>query len=433
MKDSLPRILIIGQNFGETTGGEITLSNLFYNYPPEKLAVASTLIDSSSKNHCKHFYYLNSNEYAYKLFGFISVKNLKNLFIPSGINKKLHKYNEFANEVRKVNKFFLPIKRFLRFFFLKTRVITKDFRDWVEGFNPEIIYTQLGHPASIRFFELIRKKWQFPYAIHFMDDWQQKFISLQYETKIHKVFKNQIRDAACLMAICELMAKEYKKRYNRRFVSFHNPVNINYWKKLNEKKKYELKNKKFVLMFTGKLGRKSPSLFEVSKCVEFVRNRYKIPIIFEIYTNNTDSIEAEKLREYKGVTVNAFLTQDKLFPKLVDADVLLLPLSFEPNYVRVTKLSMPTKTTEYMVSGTPILVYAHPKTALNKYAAEYKWAYVVSERGLKALTKGIMELYNNYTLREKIGKRALLLAEKFYSRDSVSVAFQKCLIDSARK
>ena len=42
IQDNYHRILILGQSFNTTTGGGITLSNLFYGWPKDKIAVVGT-------------------------------------------------------------------------------------------------------------------------------------------------------------------------------------------------------------------------------------------------------------------------------------------------------------------------------------------------------------------------------------------------------
>ena len=76
-----------------------------------------------------------------------------------------------------------------------------------------------------------------------------------------------------------------------------------------------------------------------------------------------------------------------------------------------------------MISGTPILVYAHPDTALNKYAAGYEWGYVVSERTCEAIKNAIMDLYSDEDLRKRLGERAVYLAQKRHSLNEVSKDF----------
>ena len=58
------KVLIIGETFHKQSGGGITLSNLFNNWPPEKLAVVTTprSILKSDFNKCGNYYRLGKDE-----------------------------------------------------------------------------------------------------------------------------------------------------------------------------------------------------------------------------------------------------------------------------------------------------------------------------------------------------------------------------------
>jgi len=91
---------------------------------------------------------------------------------------------------------------------------------------------------------------------------------------------------------------------------------------------------------------------------------------------------------------------------LPEYDILFLPLGFDKKSVRFTQLSMPTKTSEYMISGTPILVNAPHQVGLTHYAMHEKWGYLVTSEGIEDLKKAIIELYESRDLREKLGNKA---------------------------
>ncbi|MFY9195616.1 MAG: glycosyltransferase, partial [Methanoculleus sp.] len=271
-------------------------------------------------------------------------------------------------------------------------------------------------------FEQIRIAFQKPYVIHFMDDWVQKTNELTGNGVWYELFYNQVRQADPLMGICEWMAVEYKSRFGRDFLFYHNPVDIDKWGP-KSRQNWDKNGNRFVIMFAGKLGRKNVALVEVCRAVHELNSEHDRDIQLHVYTNDIASPEAKRLLEYRGVKVFGFVSNERIIDVMVAADALLLPLSFEDNYVRVTRLSMPTKTSEYMISGTPILVYAHPDTALNKYALEYEWGYVVSERSCEAIKNAIMDLYSDKDLRKRLGEKAVSLAQKRHSLHEVSKDF----------
>ena len=421
------KILIVGQNFEATTGPGITLSNLFSFYPKDKIAVATNR-QNSNLAYCDQVFVWGRREYRYTL----SKPNANSLIRKITKHaKSMKSRNSFGGYLEDVIGLLLSmIVLFLGrlkgifsqqkchgYSYLSMRLYR-----WIKEYNPDVIYTQLGGMQPIILFEQIRIAFQKPYVIHFMDDWVQKTNELTGNGVWYELFYNQVRQADPLMGICEWMAVEYKSRFGRDFLFYHNPVDIDKWG-AKSRQNWDKNGNGFVIMFAGKLGRKNAALVEVCEAVHELNSDYDRDIQLHVYTNDFGSPEAERLKEYKGIKVLGFVSNERIIDVMVAADALLLPLSFDDDYVRLTRLSMPTKTSEYMISGTPILVYAHPETALNKYAAKYEWGYVVSERSCEAIKNAIMDLYSDKDLRKRLGEKAVSLAQKRHSLHEVSKDF----------
>ena len=421
------KILIVGQNFEDTTGPGITLSNLFSLYPKDKIAVATNRINSNL-SFCSRVYVWGREEYRYTP----NTPNTNSIIQritnhARGIQTRSLLRWYLGDAVGLVFSMFMLMIGKLRSVFSHTEYhgysyLSMRLYRWIKEYDPDVIYTQLGGIQPIILFEQIRIAFRKPYVIHFMDDWIQKTNELTSDSDWYKLFYNQVRQADLLMGICEWMAVEYRSRFGRDFLFYHNPVDIDKWG-AKSRQNWDRTGNGFVIMFAGKLGRKNVALVEVCRAVHELNSGQDLDIQLHVYTNDFESPEAERLKEYKGIKVFGFVSNERIIDIMAAADALLLPLSFEDNYVRVTRLSMPTKTSEYMISGTPILVYAHPDTALNKYASEYEWGYVVSERTCDAIKNAIMDLYSDQDLRKRLGERAISLAQKRHSLHEVSRDF----------
>lgn len=57
-----PKILIVGQSFNLQSGGGITLTNLFYGWDKNNIAVAAETIGNPGFEVCKKYYQLGSLE-----------------------------------------------------------------------------------------------------------------------------------------------------------------------------------------------------------------------------------------------------------------------------------------------------------------------------------------------------------------------------------
>ncbi|MEO7046241.1 MAG: hypothetical protein ABI091_13105, partial [Ferruginibacter sp.] len=134
-----------------------------------------------------------------------------------------------------------------------------------------------------------------------------------------------------------------------------------------------------------------------------------------------------ELDKYDFIRLNASVPYKELPKIFSEADLLLLPNDFDSRSVSFLRYSMPTKASEYMISGTPILIYSSIETAVANHALKYKWGYVASEKDQVLLRNSIEELYNNKELRFKLGTSAKSYAINNYNGIIIREQFRKCL------
>jgi len=95
---------------------------------------------------------------------------------------------------------------------------------------------------------------------------------------------------------------------------------------------------------------------------------------------------------------------------LAEADILFLPFSFDPRMRHVTETSLPTKLSEYLASGVPILVHAPPYATVARYCRDYECGVVVDEKDPEKLLAAVQQLLSDRSLRTKLSERARAVA-----------------------
>ena len=237
-----PKILIIWQSFNKKSGGGVTLSNLFAGWPKDKLAVASNsnLSNDIDTAVCDTYYQLGYNSKLHPFPLNIILPKINCGVIP------VQKNADFTTvgEIKKIQSgrfkiIYQGLTALLHFsglynVFYKLK-ITPSFAAWVRDYNPDIIYTQLASLELIRFADKTRLLIQKPVAIHIMDDWpltinKPGILYFYWQKIIDKEFRQLMAKPSILMSICDAMSDEYKVRYNKNFIPFHNPIDINFWK-----------------------------------------------------------------------------------------------------------------------------------------------------------------------------------------------------------
>jgi glycosyltransferase involved in cell wall biosynthesis len=90
---------------------------------------------------------------------------------------------------------------------------------------------------------------------------------------------------------------------------------------------------------------------------------------------------------------------------------------------------MPTKVSEFMISGTPILLYCDPKVSLLDHAKKHQWAHIVSDKKQSVLKTEIVELISNLELRKKISTTAIEYASNQYATSKIREDFKNKFIN----
>jgi glycosyltransferase involved in cell wall biosynthesis len=431
-----PKILIIGQTFNKNSGGGITISNLFQGWPEDRIAVASNvnLYSDLDTSVCVKYYQLgyNGKLHPFPFNLFLPKIKCGSIIIDNNKDEAEHGENTISGKYKKINILISALLKFLGIYnvFYKLN-ITPDFKEWVTAYNPDIIYSQLSTLELIRFVTEMQKQFNKPIALHIMDDWpisinKPSRLYSYSKRKIDREFSDLMNRSPILMSICQAMSDEYKVRYKKQFIPFHNPISISNWLPYS-KTEWEI-NGVFKILYTGRIGKANgKAILFMAKIIDRM-NSEEVRIKLDIFTPDYDSKNAASINSLRGVQIKNTISHEKMPALLASHDLLFLPLDFDKIGIRFAQFSMPTKASEYMISGTPILVYADKRTALAKYALRDSWAYVVTENNELVLMKALNELYSNQALRQTLAVKAKKIAIQNEDAEVIREKFRMAFI-----
>jgi glycosyltransferase involved in cell wall biosynthesis len=432
-----PKVLIMIETFNKQSGGGITLSNLFKGWDRRFIANAVTmhsaeLIDGSELNN--NYYCLGKDEFKVK-FPF----SLYFKFKESG---KL----ELTNRATKTQENNKPqgIKAALSkaigasIDWIKTKLnltnyiysmdVSPGLLQWIEDFTPDYIYVQPSSRYYIKFFKKLHEVTGIPLVMHIMDDWQKaidtnSLLHTYWEKKIDKEFRELLNSTSVFLSISDGMSNEYYQRYGKKFIPFHNTIDIDQWLPYS-KKDYKI-NKPVRILYAGRIGRGTyHSFVDFILAVEDL-NREGNDIKLHIQTTTSDDKLRKKLENFSCVIFNEMVGYDELAKVFSSYDILLLPIDFDKNGKAFLKYSMPTKAAEFMISGTPVLLFCPEDIALYEHATLNKWAYVISSNDRDVLKKGILELMNDEELRKRLSNTAKNYAIEHFDGNVVRTNFRE--------
>ena len=438
MPASLPKVLILGQPFNNNFGGGITQANLFGTWEKDKIAVVCTshMLDNLNLSVCDTYYQLGKDENKwYFPFSLIQRK------VVSGEVKFTENNNPATSVIsreklrtRVINDYFYPFLEYIGVFHGISKITTSPkLCKWVDDYKPDVIYAQASTRETILFCLQMQAYIKKPMIFHMMDDWpstisQKGPFKKFWHKKIDGEFRKLLNSATTLLSISDGMAQEYKRRYGKDFITFHNPIDLSFWKS-HQRTSYELSDTPTIL-YAGRIGTGIQTSLEfMAQAVEKVNAELKTSIQFVLQTADKPSWMAN----YKCVQHKALVPYNDLPEAFAKANFLFLPYDFSEESIRFIKYSMPTKAPEYMVSGTPIIMFAPAETALVKHAVSGGWAKVVTENDIEKLCSAVKELVLSETERKQIAQTAIKIAEEKFSADTVRNQFRNVIESVAGK
>ncbi len=427
-----PKILIFGQPFNNRQGGGITLTNLFKGWDKDRIAVAATghVMKNISTEVCDQYYLLGNKEFRWRFpFYFIQKKFRSGLIEFS--NNQVTGTTSRSNRLRRVlvNNYFYPLLEWVGLYHNSTKIrISHQFSEWLQVFKPEILYLQVYSYDSIRFARLLIETLKIPSVIHIMDDWPSTIstrgpFKKHWAKKIDNEFRKLLDEVTVFLSISDSMSIEYQRRYHKKFIPFHNPIDIEHWS-VKQEKDYSVNPNHVKMLYSGRIGVGiSDSLFEVAEAIS-VLNSTGFNIKFHIQSPASDNEIINKIQSYDCTVINPFVDYSSLPAIFSDADMLLIANDFDSKGIAFLRYSMPTKASEYMISGTPVLVYSHFETAVSQFFMENNCGCCVTEQSKKHLASSISKLICDTDYRKTLGTNAIRIATDLFNGERIRTEFR---------
>jgi glycosyltransferase involved in cell wall biosynthesis len=446
-----PKILIIGESLHKKTGSGVTLFNFFIDWPKENLAIlAGSSIWDGDLNMCHNYCIWKTKNRFFPAFlrhfqkskkrnvfyGPISIEEIaakQKVKDTSGLTIALSEQQQETTNpwvlILKKSWTYRHITNFYRFFIKHTGLapfenqieLSADIESWYKSFNPDVIYTFLNYYNQFDLVLRLSKKFNTPIVVHPMDE-HIKFMPpkglLQpyWRYNMNRKFNKLIKTAKVRLSISDYMTEKYEKQYKKKFTAYHNPVDLDKWLP-HTKNDWGFKES-FRVLYIGRLWFDNLLLLqELAKTIDdLCYEGYNISLDLRCLYSTESSI-LSTFQANQNTRIISFSSQQEyddayddvpqILPKY---DLLYLPIGFDKKSIDYFQLSMPTKTAEYMISGTPILVHAPEQTAVYQYAKAKKWGYLLSTNSPASIKAALIELMTNEKLRKSFGSNARIVA-----------------------
>jgi glycosyltransferase involved in cell wall biosynthesis len=431
--DACPRALFVTPaGFNHITGGGITFSALFRDWPADRLATVHNDPVPTTDDVCRQYYRLGPAE----------ITRWPRWSASSGTFQAAPA--ALSSDGAPASSGLRTAKRWIAGNgWPDTGRLTPQLESWIDAFKPQILYTILGTIGMMELVNAIRRRFALPLVVHFMDDWPSYLyrgglLSFAARARMNFLIRRLVGAAIQHMAICDSMAEAFEERYGVPFSVYHNPVNMEavagWIGEAPMAKGGDGTENALRVLYVGSIfdNAQARSLIDIARAVASLAQRGR-DIRFDLYS---PLHLAERFRAAIELAPNVRLHDTiaddaRFFRTISAADVLVLPVNFDADSVRLVRYSMPTKLPAYMASGTATLVYGPPGIAQVEYARRYGWGYVVDREGVEEVTQALTRLADDETLRTKLAARAGALAIERHDATTVRRAFQANLIAAA--
>ncbi len=408
----LPRVLIVAPCAASTfVGGGVTLEKLFAGWPADSLAQIHSDWFAPRSNVCRRFYSVNGP-----------------FFRPNAPWWTWHVARAAAWATRQGEHGVFWSR------------LSPRLRRWIDAFAPEVIYSQTSNLAFTGLTKQILDYTGAPLVLHAADDWVTDWptnvlgrrfplVSDHLAATVKDEFTQLSARAKARLAIGEKMARVYGERYGGEWRPFYNSVDPDIWTPKRPRTKFTAAQP-FRILYSGSLlGYSALSGVEdAAQAVARLRSE-GVPIELMVATHERDQVHRKELEQYDGVHVVGMVPLDQLPARLAAADLLLLPVTFDPKRLNFIRLSIHAKTAEYMASGTPILVYGPAESAIVEYATAEGWGHAVSDSGVAPLATALRFLMEYRDVRSSIAERARQLALRDFDVNKVVPRFEALMSD----
>lgn len=285
---------------------------------------------------------------------------------------------------------------------------SKKLLDWVDGFDPDVIFLASGDYGFIYRIALELAKYKnIPLAVSCMDDYyfynknKNRFLG----KTVHRGFLKQVRKtmdyASCIFSICEKMSADYGRLFGKPCHTLHTPSTVKSGRGFD---------KKTGISYMGNLGfKRNEQLVKLGKALKSIDCPNK-PEYIDVYSMETREELLKDLNLSNGIMFHGGIPPQQVPEVMGKSMAVIHTESFDKDARKAVLYSVSTKIADSLASGTCILAYGPAEVASMEYLQSNRAAFCITDD--EQLEAALIRFLTDEALREQIADNALALARK---------------------
>jgi glycosyltransferase involved in cell wall biosynthesis len=279
----------------------------------------------------------------------------------------------------------------------------KKARSLIGDFLPEAIIS-VGHGYGWLTAAKLAKDLEVPFHLIMHDDWPRLAgIPSGLRDWFERLFALVYNGATNRLCVSPFMAEEYARRYGAA-------GSVLYPSRAAECPIFEAKTARALQdedeLVIGYGGNGATDVVSCIRTLATVLKEAKARLV--VFGPFHESIQRELHAISPAITFHGMVPYHEMIAGLrAQADVLLIPMSFEAAAHDNMVVSFPSKLTDYTATGLPLMIYAPPYSSAVRWAQLYVGvAEVIDQGGPAPLLRSLHKLRNNPECRRILGERA---------------------------
>ncbi|MFC2170862.1 glycosyltransferase family 4 protein [Calditrichota bacterium] len=279
----------------------------------------------------------------------------------------------------------------------------------IKSWKPDIILAPYPSPEFLIPAYFSAKRAGIKFYVYMHDLWGENFHDEHYMAKLSNRYEKEILQGATrVFCITQAQANHYKDKFGIRPYILPHSIPSKTLASMPKKivpPTLESRTVLFIGHFSNVLN--IDSVRTLSRAAKLLPEDLKIvfctmPSYEEMESRGVDTTRIER----------RWLPRQEVQKLQSQANLLVVPLSFNEQFKSEISTVFSTKLLEYLVSGRPILAIGPGYSFHTKSAREGNWAYVVDENDEKKIAEAIMNVIEDDQLAESLVSGALEEARK---------------------
>lgn len=286
----------------------------------------------------------------------------------------------------------------------------------LDGFEPEAVLTVAHGHLWVTAAEFARRR-RLPLHLIVHDDWpRMSHLPHPFTHRIDRQFGSIYRAAASRLCVSPSMVEEYRRRYGADGQILYPSRAVDVQRFTEPPERLREANRGVTIAFAGSIH--TSDYYRVLQAI--ADHVYPLGGRVLVFGPMVADQSLPVALNRPNIYLRGLLKSRELMERLrAEADVLLVPMSFDPGHRTNMEISFPSKLADYTAVGLPLLIYGPGYCSAVRWARENPGvAEVVTVDDVDRLTVAVDRLAQNPGYRVKLAKRALEVGQQFFSHDS---------------